>query len=169
MQRLKNPQILSCGAWKNKENHLCLGTFHGWLVLGFCFSRKARGLVTTVRPWPPPRPVVAIIVMVDPTVQPWHLGHVELARVLGSGHHGLPMVTRFAVIWMKRCQPLYPLIFVPAYLIRIGDFSCFISSLYIEEQGMQSWMWNLSECLQRPFRLSSRNPKTHLVKLVSYL
>jgi len=40
-------------------------------------------------------PVVATMAMVDPMVKPWQLGLTKLARVLGSRHHGMPVVNSY--------------------------------------------------------------------------
>ena len=51
---------------------------------------------------------------------PWsycgNLAMVYLRGWFGSGHHRWPVVTRFAVVWLKRCQPLHPSFLYPLIL-----------------------------------------------------
>ena len=127
---------------------------HAYICWGIVFKGGWTGHATTV--------------VVDPTIQPWQLCCTCLPGLLGRGHHGLSVVIfkirgdLFCGCLVENVSTFVPLIFVPAYPIWRGDFSCFIGPLYIEEQGTQSRGWNLIECLQRPFRLSLRNPKNSL-------
>ena len=92
-------------------------------------AKSSQAEMTTVCPWPPPQPWwtprpscgrLPLLSLpgfwaVDTTGCPWWFPR--------------PVVTRFGVVWLKTCQCLCALTFVPVYPIRIGVFSRFFSPL----------------------------------------
>jgi len=124
-------------------------------LLGPFFQGIFKAIREAKKPWSP-RSVV------DPTVQPWQPGFAWLDRVLGSEHHGLPVVTQFSVVHPDGCLSFVPLHFCIRQSYPDRCHFRHVQPLLIEGEGTQSREWNLIECLQRPFRLSLRNPKNSL-------
>jgi len=79
--------------------------------------------------------VATTTAMLGPTVKLWQLGCTKHAQVVGQwtpwaarcGFRG--RVTRFAVIWLKKCQLLYPSFLYPSILSKQATFYV-LSALY---------------------------------------
>ena len=141
------------------SSNICWGLFQG----------RQKGLVTIVRPWPPPQ------LRLTPRSNLYNLATPCLPGLLGSGHHELPVViptARGDLVFsctLKGVPHLCASSFLyPTTLFEYMPFQAFFYLLFMEEQGTQSRVKNVIECQQRPLDYYWETRKTHLVLPVSY-